>query len=410
MAVLEWPVRDHSGAEGRAADALLLARAELDDARVRAGRSGRRPREVGDSPGARPRRQLRLHDVRRGVPAHHRAVGAHAEPRPHRAARWPRALRLDHARSRDRPSRGAAPLRQRLWHRSRELAAPHRRAGRRGPRGSRLQPQRGRARADRARKPRRAGRQPGTDRRAAHRPGARPGPAARVSSQAPRLRRRSTLAPAMRLGILIPTRGVVMQSAQRPPVDECWTMARHADRAGYDAVWVGDSIVAKPRLEPLTTLAYLAGITSRVRLGTAVLLPALRHPVVLAHQIANVDQISRGRLVLGLGVGWSLPSAEGEGAACGADHKRRVRRLEDHVEIWRMLWSGKPVTHRRGDVDLHDHTIGPLPWNAAGPPVLITAANRGEMLPAQFDRFGRLWGGIITTSGPPEESRRVAEA
>ena len=100
-------------------------------------------------------------------------------------------------------------------------------------------------------------------------------------------------------------------------------MARHADRAGYDAVWVGDSIVAKPRLEPLTTLAYLAGITSRVRLGTAVLLPALRHPVVLAHQIANVDQISRGRVVLGLGVGWSLPSAEREWTACGADHKRQ---------------------------------------------------------------------------------------
>src|SRR5438094_610554 len=101
----------------------------------------------------------------------------------------------------------------------------------------------------------------------------------------------------MRLGILVPTRGAVMQSARRPPVEECWAMARHADRAGYDAVWVGDSIVAKPRLEPLTTLAYLAGITARVRLGTAVLLPALRHPVVLAHQIGNVDQISRGRLV-----------------------------------------------------------------------------------------------------------------
>src|SRR2546422_4290507 len=76
---------------------------------------------------------------------------------------------------------------------------------------------------------------------------------------------------AMRLGILVPTRGVVMQSARRPPVDECWTMARLADNAGYDAVWVGDSIVAKPRLEPMTTLAYLAGITTRVRLGTAVL-------------------------------------------------------------------------------------------------------------------------------------------
>src|SRR4030095_11431309 len=110
----------------------------------------------------------------------------------------------------------------------------------------------------------------------------------------------------------------------------------------------------------------LAGITDRVRLGTAVLLPALRHPVVLAHQLATVDQVSRGRVVLGLGVGWSLPSAAREGAACGADHKRRVGRLGHHVDIWRRLWSGEPVTHRVDDVDLVDHTIGPLPWNAEG--------------------------------------------
>jgi alkanesulfonate monooxygenase SsuD/methylene tetrahydromethanopterin reductase-like flavin-dependent oxidoreductase (luciferase family) len=213
----------------------------------------------------------------------------------------------------------------------------------------------------------------------------------------------------MRLGVLLPTRGVVMQSARRPPVDECWAMARLADQAGYDAVWVGDSVVAKPRLEPLTTLAYLAGTTTRVRLGTAVLLPALRHPVVLAHQIANTDQISRGRLVLGLGVGWSLPSAEREWAACGADHKRRVRRLEEHVELWRELWRGEPVTYRVGDVDLAGHTIGPLPWRPEGPPVLITAGNRGEMIPAQFERFARLGDGIITTYLHAEECRVVRQ-
>jgi len=184
-------------------------------------------------------------------------------------------------------------------------------------------------------------------------------------------------------------------------------MARLADEAGYDAVWVGDSIVAKPRLEPLTTLAYLAGITTRVRLGTAVLLPALRHPVVLAGQIANVDQISRGRVVLGLGVGWSLPSAEREWAACGADHKRRVRRLEEHVEIWRTLWRGEPVSQRGEDYALTEHTIGPLPWTEAGPPVLITAGNRGELLPAQFDRFARLGDGIITTYVHAEECRVI---
>jgi alkanesulfonate monooxygenase SsuD/methylene tetrahydromethanopterin reductase-like flavin-dependent oxidoreductase (luciferase family) len=211
----------------------------------------------------------------------------------------------------------------------------------------------------------------------------------------------------MRLGVLIPTRSVVMHSARRPPVEECWTMARHADAAGYDAVWVGDSVVAKPRLEPLTTLAYLAGITTRVRLGTAVLLPALRHPVVLAGQIANVDQISRGRVVLGLGVGWSLPSAEREWAACGADHKRRVRRLEEHVEVWRTLWRGEPVSQRGDDYELTEHTIGPLPWTREGPPVLITAANRGELLPAQFERFARLGDGIITTYIHAEECRTV---
>src|ERR687886_1995947 len=146
----------------------------------------------------------------------------------------------------------------------------------------------------------------------------------------------------MRLGILIPTRGVVMRSARRPPVEECWAMAREADQAGLDAFWVGDSVVAKPRLEALTTLAYLAAITSRVRLGTAVLLPALRQPVILAQLIANVDQISGGRLVLGVGVGWSLPSAELEWAACGMDHRRRARDLGEQIMVWRGLLGGGP--------------------------------------------------------------------
>jgi alkanesulfonate monooxygenase SsuD/methylene tetrahydromethanopterin reductase-like flavin-dependent oxidoreductase (luciferase family) len=122
-----------------------------------------------------------------------------------------------------------------------------------------------------------------------------------------------------------------------------------------------------------------------------------------------VDQISRGRLVLGLGVGWSLPSAEREWAACGADHKRRVRRLEEHVETWRMFWRGEPLTHTGSDFALVEHTIGPLPWRPEGPPVLITAGNRGEMLPAQFDRFARLGDGIITTYLHAEECRTVRE-
>ena len=213
----------------------------------------------------------------------------------------------------------------------------------------------------------------------------------------------------MRLGILIPTRGVVMQSAERPPVEECWAMAREADQAGLDAVWVGDSVVAKPRLEALTTLAYIAGITSRVRLGTAVLLPALRQPIILAQLITNVDQISRGRLIVGVGVGWSLPSAEREWAACGMDHRRRVRHLEDQLMLWRELWRGEPLTSEGPTYALAEHTIGPLPWRPEGPPIFITVGNRGQVLPAQLDRFARLGDGIITTYVTPEQCLALRE-
>jgi alkanesulfonate monooxygenase SsuD/methylene tetrahydromethanopterin reductase-like flavin-dependent oxidoreductase (luciferase family) len=213
----------------------------------------------------------------------------------------------------------------------------------------------------------------------------------------------------MRIGILIPTRGAVMQSARRPPVDELWAMARDADQAGFDAVWVGDSVVAKPRLEAITTLAYLAAITTRVRLGTAVLLPALRQPVVMAQLLANVDQISRGRLIVGIGVGWSLPSAELEWAACGMDHRRRARRTEEQIELWRTLWSGEPVSQEGAGYVLSEHTIGPLPWNVAGPPIWITAGNRGEIYPAQLERFGRLGDGIMTTYVEPAECVTLRE-
>jgi alkanesulfonate monooxygenase SsuD/methylene tetrahydromethanopterin reductase-like flavin-dependent oxidoreductase (luciferase family) len=212
----------------------------------------------------------------------------------------------------------------------------------------------------------------------------------------------------MRLGVLLPHRAVVMQSARRPPVEECWRVARMCDAAGMD-IWVGDSVVAKPRLEPLTTLAYCAAITTRARLGTAILLPALRQPTVLAQALANLDQLSRGRLVLGLGVGWKLPAIELEWEACGRVHKRRVKDLEEHVIVWRKLWSGVPVTYEGNGFKLTNHTIGPLPWNEGGPPILMTAGNRGEFIPAQIERFGRLGDGIVTTYLTDDDCRKLRE-
>ena len=86
------------------------------------------------------------------------------------------------------------------------------------------------------------------------------------------------------VGYLLPTREVVMAQAT-PDCGRIVQLAESAETLGFDSVWVGDSILARPRLEPLTTLAAAASRTSRVKLGTAVLLPALRHPVVLANEI-----------------------------------------------------------------------------------------------------------------------------
>lgn len=212
----------------------------------------------------------------------------------------------------------------------------------------------------------------------------------------------------MRLGVLLPHRSVVIQSVRRPPLAECWAIARLCDSAGMD-IWVGDSIVAKPRLEPLTTLAYCAAITQHARLGTAVLLPALRQPVVLAHTLASLDQMSAGRLVLGLGAGWPLPEIVREWEACGRMHKRRGKDLEEHVIVWRKLWTGEAVTHQGSDFRLSAHTIGPLPWSEAGPPILITAGNRGEIIPAQIDRVGRLGDGVITTYLTDDDCRTLRD-
>ncbi|MBI3964770.1 MAG: LLM class flavin-dependent oxidoreductase [Chloroflexi bacterium] len=211
------------------------------------------------------------------------------------------------------------------------------------------------------------------------------------------------------LGILIPTRQAVLASFERPPLDECWQLAQAADQNGLSSVWVGDSITAKPRLEALTTLAYLAALTQNVRLGTAVLLPFLRQPVALAHSLFNIDQISKGRLIVGVGVGASGPGNVAEAEALGTSVKVRARRTEDALTVMRELAAGKPVTREGKGYRLNEITVGPLPYQKPTPPVWITAGNSGKILPEQVDRVARFGDGIIATQVTPEVVRQVRE-
>ena len=109
-------------------------------------------------------------------------------------------------------------------------------------------------------------------------------------------------------GFLLPTREIVM-TQEIPNFRQILDLAEHAEALGFDSVWVGDSVLARPRFEALTTLAAVAARTQRVRLGTAVLLPMLRHPVLLANEVASLDHVANGRLILGVGIGGNNPAS-----------------------------------------------------------------------------------------------------
>src|SRR5438093_10389469 len=137
-------------------------------------------------------------------------------------------------------------------------------------------------------------------------------------------------------GLLVPSREVVLFADSALPIGIA--AARRAEQAGYDSVWVGDSLLARPRGEPLTLLAAVAGATTRLTLGTAVLLPLLRHPVSLAHALATLDRIAKGRLVVGIGPGAELPGTHRELAALGIPSDRRVSDMLTGVERCKRLW------------------------------------------------------------------------
>src|SRR5580765_8262359 len=146
----------------------------------------------------------------------------------------------------------------------------------------------------------------------------------------------------VRIGYLLPTREQVMEG--RPEAAPLLALAERAEGLGYDSIWVGDSILARPRHEPLTLLSAVAARTKKPRLGTAVLLPALRNPVVLAHGVATLDQISEGRFILGVGIASDVSNIRAEFVACGVPFEKRVGRMLEGLRLCRASWSGKPVS------------------------------------------------------------------
>ena len=142
---------------------------------------------------------------------------------------------------------------------------------------------------------------------------------------------------------------------------ELSAFARRAEDLGFDSVWVTDHLLhqsrfyAVPWLDPIVSLSYVAATTSRLRLGTSVLVLPTRQPVVLAKQIATLQALADERYILGAGTGWD----EREFQAVGQQRAERGARTDESIAIVRRLLAGESVTYQGRFYQLEDVTVGP---------------------------------------------------
>jgi alkanesulfonate monooxygenase SsuD/methylene tetrahydromethanopterin reductase-like flavin-dependent oxidoreductase (luciferase family) len=185
-------------------------------------------------------------------------------------------------------------------------------------------------------------------------------------------------------------------SGQHASFREIIDLAVAAEAAGCDAAWVGDSVLARPRFEPLTTLAAVAASTHRIRLGTAVLLSALRNPVILANEVANLDLISGGRLILGLGT--AARSAANE-------FRQRVGVFEEGLEVMQRLWTETGVNFSGRYFKLEGARLGLRAWRGSGVPIWLSASEMSSF--RRVLRYGQGW--LLLAATPAAFRDRWAE-
>ncbi len=168
----------------------------------------------------------------------------------------------------------------------------------------------------------------------------------------------------MRVGIHLPQYGGAASA------EAVGRAARHAEALGFADVWVSDHTVQPAALDypspylvdPLVTLTWAAAVTDRIGLGTSVLVVPTHNPVAMANSLASLDYLSGGRLVLGVGAGWS----EAESSALGQDFASRGRRFDEALEFFRTAWRDDPIDFsgeftRLEGIRLLPKPLGPMP-------------------------------------------------
>jgi len=220
----------------------------------------------------------------------------------------------------------------------------------------------------------------------------------------------------MRIGVQVPHFG------PNANPDGISRIAAQAESQGLHSVWVSDHVVfpgttnsayphsnkglptenLSPFFEALTTLSFVAGQTEHVRLGTSVLLPSLRHPVLSAKMLSTLDALSGGRLVLGVGAGWLEAEFELLDAPSFAE---RGTVLEEVLEIWQALWSHRRASFRGRYFTFEEMIFDPPPAQKPRPPIWI--GGNSEIALRRAARVGDGWHGARLS--PDEYRERVTK-
>lgn len=196
-------------------------------------------------------------------------------------------------------------------------------------------------------------------------------------------------------------------------------LARAAEEAGFESLWTVEHVVVpagyastypyspdgrmpgrddSPIPDPLIWLTYVAAVTTTLHLGTGILILPQRNPVVLAKELATLDQLSRGRLELGVGVGW----LEEEFDAIGVPFASRARRTDEYVAAMRALWTEPEATFHGEFVDFERCIVSPRPSR----PVPVHVGGHTE---AAARRAGRLGDGFFPARGSHDELAHLFE-
>jgi len=166
-----------------------------------------------------------------------------------------------------------------------------------------------------------------------------------------------------------------------------------AEALGYDSLWVQEQMISDAAiLEPVALLTYVAALTSRVRLGTAVLLTVVRNPVELAKTLATIDQLSGGRLIVGVAIGGETTPHE----IFGVPREQRARRFIEGLKVMKALWNEPKATVSGDFWNFTDVAMEPKPAQKPHPPIWFGA--RTELALKRAARLGDGWMGPGSSS------------